>query len=72
MKTLRELEAAVSQLSDDELATFREWFAKFDAEQQFEAKQWDRRFEQDVATGRLDNLAAKALEHLKQGRCTDL
>ena len=34
METLRELESAVSQLSDDELATFREWFMKFDAEQQ--------------------------------------
>ncbi len=66
MSNLQKIESAVSQLSLDELATFREWFAKFDA------KQWDQQFEQDVAAGRLDKLAAKAIEHLKQGRCTDL
>ena len=34
MSNLKEIESAVSKLSTDELATFREWFAKFDAEQQ--------------------------------------
>lgn len=34
--------------------------------------EWDRQFEEDVAAGRLDNLARRALQHLREGRCTDL
>ena len=66
MSNLQEIERAVSQLSSDELLVFRNWFAEFDAER------WDRQFEEDVATGRLNNLAEKALNHLREGRCTDL
>lgn len=66
MSNLQEIERAVSQLSAEELADFRVWFAEFDAEK------WDRQFEEDVAAGRLDNLAQRALQHLREGRCTDL
>ena len=63
---VEEIERAVRQLSDDELTQFRTWFAEFDAEV------WDRQFEADVADGRLDSLAEKALKDLRQGNCTDL
>ena len=66
MSNLQEIERAISQLSAEELADFRAWFAKFDAEI------WDRQLEEDVAAGRLDNLAERALQHLREGRCTDL
>jgi hypothetical protein len=66
MSNLQEIERAVSQLSAEELADFRSWFAAFDAET------WDRQFEEDVAAGRLDDLAKRALQHLHKGRCTDL
>ncbi|NJM88734.1 MAG: hypothetical protein HC847_17800 [Hydrococcus sp. RU_2_2] len=66
MSNLQEIERAISQLSAEELADFRVWFAEFDA------KRWDRQFEEDVAAGRLDNLAQRALQHLREGRCTDL
>jgi hypothetical protein len=66
MSNLQEIERAVSQLSPEELTAFRNWFAEFDAEV------WDREFENDVAAGRLDDLAAKALQHLRAGNCTDL
>jgi hypothetical protein len=66
MSNLQEIERAVSQLSAEELADFRVWFAEFDA------KEWDRQFEEDIAVGRLDNLAQRALQHLHEGRCTDL
>lgn len=66
MNNLQEIERAVSQLSAEELATFRGWFAEFDAEV------WDRKFEKDAAAGRLDSLAQRALQHLREGRCTDL
>ncbi|NEQ38722.1 MAG: hypothetical protein F6K40_21600 [Okeania sp. SIO3I5] len=63
---VEEIERAVSQLSPEELAVFRAWFAEFDAEA------WDRQFETDVAAGKLDTLAEEALQDLKEGRCTDL
>lgn len=66
MHNLQEIERAVSQLSAEELADFRVWFAEFDA------KKWDQQFEEDVATGRLNNLAQRALKHLREGRCNDL
>ena len=66
MSTLREAEQVISQLPPEELAAFRAWFSEFDAEL------WDRQFEEDVAAGKLDGLAEKALEHLREGRCTDL
>ena len=66
MNNLKDVEQAIKQLSSEELAAFRAWFAEFDAEV------WDRQFEEDVAAGRLDNLAEKALRHLREGRCTNL
>lgn len=66
MRTLQDIEHAVSHLSPEDLAAFRAWFAEFDAQM------WDRQFEEDVAAGRLDGLAEKALQHLREGRCTDL
>jgi hypothetical protein len=66
MSNLQEIERSITQLSPEELANFRQWFAEFDAEL------WDRQFEQDVATGKLDSLAERALQHLRQGTCTDL
>lgn len=66
INTLQEIERALTKLSPEELAAFRIWFAKFDADA------WDREFETDVAAGKLDALADKALQDLKEGRCTDL
>jgi hypothetical protein len=51
VSTIQEIEAAVRQLSPEELARFRAWFAEFDADV------WDRKIEQDVAAGRLNALA---------------
>jgi hypothetical protein len=66
MSSLKEIESAVSQLSADDLTAFRDWFAEFDA------AAWDRQIEADVAAGKLDELAQRALKHLREGRCTDL
>jgi outer membrane murein-binding lipoprotein Lpp len=65
MSTVEELEAAVQRLSPDERAAFRAWYAEFDA------NEWDRQLEADVAAGRLDWLAAEALADRQAGRCTD-
>jgi hypothetical protein len=65
MITIQQLENAVRQLSPEELATFRVWFAEFDADE------WDRQFEADVSAGRLDWLVEKGRRDLREGRCTD-
>jgi hypothetical protein len=66
MSLLEDLESQVKELSPKELAAFREWFAQFDAEV------WDRQFEADVKSGKLDNLAERALRDHNAGRSTDL
>ena len=66
MSSVPEIERAIRQLSPEELAKFRAWFAQFDA------AGWDRQFEEDVAAGRLDALGDEALRDLRDGRCTDL
>lgn len=66
MNALLEIEQAVAQLPQSDLATFRKWFAQFDA------AAWDAQFESDVMAGKLDALAEEALRDLHEGRCTDL
>jgi hypothetical protein len=59
MSTVQEIEAAISQLSPEELAAFRQWFARFDNEP------WDRQVEQDAAAGRLDALADEEVRDMR-------
>jgi len=66
MTTVQEIEDAVVHLPDPELNKFRAWFSDFDA------KAWDRQFEEDARSGKLDRLADQALKDLDQGRCTEL
>ncbi len=59
MSGVPEIEKAIQELSPSERAKFRQWFAKFDA------AQWDRQLERDVAAGKLDPLADEALADLR-------
>lgn len=54
MSTIRNIQQAVSGLSEQEMSEFRAWFLDFDGEA------WDRQIENDVAAGRLDALADEA------------
>ena len=65
MSTVQELENAVRQLTVEERAAFRAWFAEFDAQE------WDRQIETDAAAGKLDWLIAEAKADRQAGRCTD-
>jgi hypothetical protein len=65
MSTVEEIEAAIQQLSPDEMTAFRAWYAEFDA------AAWDRQIAEDDAAGRLDWLMKEALDDLNSGRCTD-
>jgi len=66
MRVVQELQSAVSQLSAEELARFREWFDKFDAEI------WDQQFEEDAKSGKLDQLANQAIADFQAGKCKQL
>jgi hypothetical protein len=63
---VKTLEKEIRELSRGELSTFRDWFAKFDADG------WDRQIESDIEAGKLDKLAAKALSQHKRGESRDL
>ena len=59
MTKIEKLERDIKSLSAKELASFRRWFAAFDA------ANWDAQLERDIAAGKLDALADEALaEHL--------
>ncbi len=66
MTTVKEIEEAVANLPKLDMDKFRSWFKKFDAEL------WDKQFEEDVRSGKLDQLADQALQDFKEGRCTRL
>jgi hypothetical protein len=64
MSKIEAIEKEIQELSEEDLARFRQWFAEFDAEL------WDRQLERDVAAGKLDAFAKKALEEHSQGKTT--
>ena len=64
MGNVEKLERQVKDLSSEELAAFRKWFLAYDWEV------WDRQLEQDVAAGKLDALAEKALRDHAAGKST--
>jgi hypothetical protein len=66
MLTIQEIEQAVLKLSSEEIARFREWFDELDAQI------WDRQFEIDVKSGKLDDLANQAIADFQSGKCKEL
>jgi hypothetical protein len=66
MGKVEKIEEQIQDLSADELARLREWFAAFDAEA------WDRQFEADVHAGKLDALGDNALKAHAAGKTTKL
>ena len=66
MGNVKSIEKAVELLPPVELAEFRRWFAEFDA------TAWDKKIEQDAASGKLDGLAAEALADFRAGSAREL
>ena len=66
MTKVEKLEREIRNLSAKELASFRAWFAEFDA------VAWDHQIEADVEAGRLDQLADAALADHAAGRSRKL
>lgn len=64
MSKVNDVERRVEDLSPEELAAFRKWFAEFDADA------WDRQFEADAKSGKLDSLAGRARRAHAAGKTT--
>ena len=66
MSKVENIEKEIKELTRDELQSFRKWFWDFDAEA------WDRQFEKDALSGKLDSLAETALKSFKSGHCSEI
>ncbi len=66
MSTIQEIEQAVARLSEKDLSRFREWFEEFDA------KIWDKQFEQAAKSGKLDKMANQAIADFRAGKYKEL
>ena len=66
MSTLEQIEAAILTLPLDELQRLRKWFSDVNYEL------WDNQLEQDVANGKLDDLAEEAIAEFKAGHCRQI
>jgi len=66
MKTVLEIEEAISTLPEEEFWKLAEWF---DARK---ADAWDAQIETDAAAGKLDFLWDKARQEIAEGQTIDL
>jgi hypothetical protein len=66
MTAVETAERLVENMSSEELARFRKWFAEFDGDA------WDKQIEEDAAAGKLDFLREEALAEYREGRATPI
>ena len=66
MRKIEHIEEQIRELSEAELAQFRQWFADFDA------RAWDKQFESDARAGKPDRLGEEARRAHTQGKTTKL
>ena len=59
MVLVQQIKREVAGLPKVQLKEFRSWFEEFDA------SEWDKRFEKDVASGKLDDIANRAVSDFK-------
>jgi len=62
MTNVEKIEKEIIKLQPGELAQFRRWFIEFDADL------WDNQFEEDVKSGKMDNLSDQAVLDFKNGK----
>lgn len=66
MTTVSELQEAILGLSEADYSELRRWLLDQDWER------WEREFDEDVRVGKLDGLAAEALDAKARGELKDL
>ena len=62
MMLVQQIKEKVAELSEVQLKEFRSWFEEFDA------SEWDKQFEKDVTSGKLDDIANRAVSDFKKGK----
>ena len=62
MMLVQQIKEEVAELSEVQLKEFRSWFEEFDA------SEWDKQFEKDVTSGKLDDIANRAVSDFKKGK----
>ena len=63
---VKEIENAIAQLPNSQLAELAKWF------EEFHAKMWDSQLERDLENGRLDSLIQEAEQDFESDRCEPL
>ena len=66
VRTVEDIEKAITQLPQNQLQQFRVWYEKFDIDA------WDEQIEKDVAAGKLDVLAEAAIADHKAGKSREI
>lgn len=66
MNRLDQLERQIAELNPEEMKQLRAWFQRLDDEQ------WDRQIEAGSQSGKLPELAEKALRDYRAGLSTEL
>ena len=66
MTTLLEIEAAIKQLPESDVRQLAAWL------QEYLDEKWDRQIEEDLASGKLDNLIAQAEADIAANNVRDL
>ncbi len=64
--SVEQIEKEISQLPQDQLMKFREWYEKFDS------NIWDQQLENDAKNGKLDSLANAAIAEHQAGKTKEL
>ena len=66
MSSVEQIEAAILSLPPEEFRRLSDWLTELDQHR------WDEQLERDVAAGRLDALAAKAVADYEAGRTQEV
>ena len=66
MTQVQRIEEEVASLPKVELAKFRSWFENFDAQA------WDKQIEEDITSGKIDDIADKAIAEFKAGKYKEI
>ena len=66
MSEVEQIESRIKNLSPEELAKLRAWFAEFDTQA------WDRQIEADSAAGKLDRFIEDSLAEHQAGKSRPL
>ncbi|MEL7037502.1 MAG: hypothetical protein AAFO04_18045 [Cyanobacteria bacterium J06592_8] len=66
MSNLEQIESAILSLSHQDFEKLRNWLLDLDYER------WDKQIEQDIAEGKLEELAKEAIAEFKAGHCREI